>query len=243
MDGVALGIGYDLHLHMARPLQEFLHQHMLVAEGALGLALRARQRIGEFGGAVDPAHALAAAASRRLDQHWIADLVGRLAQGFLVLGIAVIARQNRNFRLVHRRLGRALRAHGADGAGRRADKGDAVLAAGHGEGGVLRQEAVTGMDRIDARAVRRVHQGVDVEIALRGGRRAEPHGFIRRLHMQGIAVGIGIDGHRADAHLPRRADDPAGDLAAIGDQDFPERGHGFSPALRANSACAFRGRR
>jgi hypothetical protein len=42
--------------------------------------------------------------------------------------------------------------------------------------------------------------------------------------MQRVIIGIGIDGDRLDAHLPRGLDDAAGDFAAIGDQDFGEHG-------------------
>ena len=37
-----------------------------------------------------------------------------------------------------------------------------------------------------------------------------------------VAIGVGIDGDRADAQPPRGRDDPAGDLAAVGDQDLGE---------------------
>src|SRR6185369_3941421 len=48
------------------------------------------------------------------------------------------------------------------------------------------------------------------------------HRLIRFAHMQGIGIGVGIDRHRLDPHRARRADDPAGDLAAIGNQDLLE---------------------
>ena len=63
---------------------------------------------------------------------------------------------------------------------------------------------------------------VDEEIGLRGGRRADGNGLVRHLHMQGVAVGFRIDRDRLDAELARGLDDPAGDLAAVGDQDFLE---------------------
>ena len=48
----------------------------------------------------------------------------------------------------------------------------------------------------------------------------------------GIAVGIGVHGHRLDAHLAGRLDDAAGDLAAVGDQDLVEHGCShFSPSF------------
>ena len=34
-----------------------------------------------------------------------------------------------------------------------------------------------------------------------------------------LGVGVGIDGDGADAHLARGADDPARDLAAVGDEE------------------------
>ncbi len=42
------------------------------------------------------------------------------------------------------------------------------------------------------------------------------------LDMQRVAVGLGIDRDRLDAHRSRGADDPAGDLAPVGDQDTLE---------------------
>jgi len=48
------------------------------------------------------------------------------------------------------------------------------------------------------------------------------HGLVGLAHMQGVAVGVGIDGDGGDAELFRRPDDAAGDLAAIGDEDLLE---------------------
>ena len=44
-------------------------------------------------------------------------------------------------------------------------------------------------------------------------------GDVRRL-----LVGLGVDGDGADAEPLARADDPAGDLAAVGDEDLLEHG-------------------
>jgi hypothetical protein len=40
--------------------------------------------------------------------------------------------------------------------------------------------------------------------------------------VQRAAIGLGVDGHAADAHLVQRGGDTAGDLAAVGDQDLLE---------------------
>jgi hypothetical protein len=42
--------------------------------------------------------------------------------------------------------------------------------------------------------------------------------------MERLAVGFGEDGDGPDAELAARPDDPDGDLAAIRDEDLPERG-------------------
>ena len=42
--------------------------------------------------------------------------------------------------------------------------------------------------------------------------------------MERVAVGLGIDGDRLDPHPAGGLDDPAGDLAAIGDQNSFEHG-------------------
>ena len=96
------------------------------------------QRGIELGVLVDAAHALAAAARHRLDQHRVADLVGLLLEEFRVLQLAVIAGHHRHAGLLHQRLGLILQAHGADRGRRRPDEHDAGGRAGFGELRVLR---------------------------------------------------------------------------------------------------------
>ena len=173
----------------------------------------------EIGVAVDPAHALAAAARHRLDQHRIADLVGLLLEELRVLPLAVIAGHDRHARLLHQRLGAVLQPHGADRGGRRTDEHDAGGRAGFGELGALGEEAVAGMDALRAGAPRDLDDLLDRQIAFAAGggpiRCASSHGA----HMQRAGVGLRIDRDHAQAELPRGARDAAGDLAAIGNQD------------------------
>jgi hypothetical protein len=58
---------------------------------------------------------------------------------------------------------------------------------------------------------------VQIGFARRG--RADQRRLIGLAHMQGRGVGLGIDGEGADPHAFGGAEHPAGDLAAIGDQD------------------------
>ena len=90
------------------------------------------------------------------------------------------------------------------------------------EGRLLRQKAVAGMHRLGAGFAAGLDDPLDAQIALGRRRRADRHRLVGLAHMQRLGIGIGIDRDGRDPHPPRRSDDPAGDLAAIGDQDFVE---------------------
>ena len=66
------------------------------------------------------------------------------------------------------------------------------------------------------------------------------HRLVGHRDMARAAVGVGKDRDRLDAEPPRRLDDPAGDLAAIGDQDLGEHqtAH-FGLRLSRNAPHAF----
>ena len=76
-------------------------------------------------------------------------------------------------RLLHQLLGRVLQAHGADGAGGRADEGEPGLGDGLGEVRVLGQEAVAGVDRARAGRLGGGEDAVGTEVALRDRGRAD----------------------------------------------------------------------
>ena len=59
-----------------------------------------------------------------------------------------------------------------------------------------------------------------VEIARAGRRRTYPKSLVGKRHMHRRAICVRIDGGACNAKPPDCPDNPAGDLAAIGDQDF-----------------------
>ncbi len=75
------------------------------------------------------------------------------------------------------------------------------------------------MDRLRLAAARHVENLVDVEIGLAGRGRADVVGVIGFADVQGLAVHVGEDGDRLDAHLAAGANDAHRNFAAIGDQD------------------------
>ncbi len=100
-----MAVADDLHLDVARVLDEFFDQHAVVAKRRLGLTLGADDRRREFGCRVNDAHAAPAATGGGFHQHRETDLVGGLGQRRLVLGLAVIAGHQRHAGLFHQRLG------------------------------------------------------------------------------------------------------------------------------------------
>ena len=70
---VAAVVPEHLHLHVARPVDVFFEQQGSVPEGLLRLARPGLKSPGEVRWLLDPAHALAAAAGRRLHQHRVTE--------------------------------------------------------------------------------------------------------------------------------------------------------------------------
>ena len=220
VDASAVAVSEHLHFDMAGRGDIFLDHDPPVAERGLGLADSAFERGVEFDMRVDPPHAAPAPARDRLDEHRIADLIGLFAQEFRGLVVAVIAGHDRHAGALHQRLGRAFEAHRPHRLGRRPDEDDFGLAAGFGEAGVLGQKAVAWMQALRADFLRKRDDGVLIEIAV--GALANLVRFVGEPGKQGPAVGGRVHGDRADSHCPRGPNDPAGDLAAIGDEDVGE---------------------
>jgi hypothetical protein len=81
------------------------------------------------------------------------------------------------------------------------------------------------MDRLRPRRFRGRDNFVGVEITVRRSGVSKRHGFIRLLNVKRVRVDVRVDGDRFDAEASQGADNPTGDRAAIGDENFGER-HG-----------------
>ena len=137
IDGVAVRVGKDLDLDMARAGGVLLDQHRIVAETRCGFASARGEHGREFAGFSHDAHTLAATARTGLDQHRKADPVCLARQqGIVLIGI-VITRNQRHAGLRHQALRFGLQAHGGDGRGRWSDKDQSGVVTGLGKGGVL----------------------------------------------------------------------------------------------------------
>ena len=235
MNDIAMLVAEHLDLDMARLLDIFLDEHAIVAEARLGLAPGRRVSLGDLLGAIGDAHALAAAAGRGLDHDRKADLLGDLDRLLGVLDHAEMAGHGRDLGLGGELLRLDLVAHGLDGLDVRPDEHDAGLLERARKGSVLGEKPVARMNGLRAGRLGRGHDLGDIEIGLRGLRRADGYGLIGHLHVQRVAVGLGIDGHGLDAEPARGPDDAAGDFAPIGDEKLGEHALRRPPTVRALS--------
>ena len=150
VDDVAVAVAEDLHLDVARLLDVLLEVDAAVLERGLGF-LAGRLEAGLQADVVaGNAHAAAAAARRRLDEDGIAH---RRGPGQSACSSSVdqplAAGHDGNAGLLGQLAGLVLVAQPLHGFLRRADELDLAVAADLGEVGVLGEEAVAGMDRLD----------------------------------------------------------------------------------------------
>ncbi len=118
-----------------------------------------------------------------------------------------------------------LRPHQLDRVGRRPDPRQPRLLDQPREGGVLGEESVAGVNRLRARAQRRLDEHVAAEVALRGRSGADEVRLVGGAHVRAPPVGLRVDGHATDPELAQRAEDADRDLAAVGHQHLRERRH------------------
>ncbi len=119
----------------------------------------------------------------------------------------------------HRALCRDLVAHGRNRGRGRTDEDQPRLFYSVGEGSVLGQKTVTGMNGARTGEMCCQKDGILIEIALGGTRRADAEKAVCGLAVRRFPVGLGADGDRLQAELAAGALDPDCDLATIGDQN------------------------
>src|SRR5664280_139804 len=235
VDGVPETVYRHLDLDVAVVLEELLQVERVVAKAGHGLGAADLECGFQLARRAHEAHALAAAAGRRLDQDRIAnprrlfERVGLVAQ--------------------HARAGDRGQAVGGEDAtrgllrcealkhfGRGTDECQAVGPDDLGEALVLRQETVAGVDGVAAGDDRGGNDCGRGEVAALGVGRPDADGLVGQLSGQAFAIGLAVGDDGADAESPAGAQDPQRDLAAVGNQDLAE--HQAFPATATASGPA-----
>ena len=239
VDDVALGIAQDLELDVARVLDEFLDVNPAVAERLLRLAAGGVVALDEGDIAVRGAHALAAAAGHGLDHDRVADLLGDLQ--CLLLGVDDVLGAGGDWHagLAGQLAAQRLVLEGVHRGRFRPDKADVAALANIGEVGVLGEEPVAGMDGVDVLHLGGGDDAVDPQVAFAAGGSADADRVVGHLGVHRVCVRLRVDGDGADVQLPAGADDPDGDLPAIGYQYFLK--HSVGPGWRSCCDASSRG--
>ena len=178
MNNPPLVVAENLHLDVARAVDQALDVEGAVAEGRRGFAPRGLNGVVHLGREVDAAHAFAAAAGRCLDQDRQADAVDGAAQPFVGLILGRLARHDRNAGRRHQPARLDLRAHARDDGRRRSDEHEWRALAGVGQGRVLGEKTVARVQRVGARGPRRGDEIRNRQIAFGGRGRADAHRLV-----------------------------------------------------------------
>ena len=88
------------------------------------------------------------------------------------------------------------------------------------EASVFAKEAIAGVDGVGVGDFGGADDGGNVEIAATTPSGADTDGLVGETHMEAVAVGLGVDGHRLDAEFFAGADNAEGDFSPVGDEDL-----------------------
>ncbi|MNK93454.1 hypothetical protein D3C87_1136150 [compost metagenome] len=235
-------VGEHLDFHVTRFEQVLLHQHPRVAERRLRFTLGRGQGFGQLADVLDHFHAFATATRGGFEQHRVADAFAGGAEGFQVLGFAVITGHQWHASGFHQGFGGGLAAHGVDGRGGRAEEYQAGVFDGAGEPGVLRQKAIAGVNRLGAAGLGGGDQFVDLQIAVGGFAATEVDPNVGFADVAGVTVGGAVHGHGGQAQGLGGAHHPASDFATVGHQQGGEDRCAHQRGSLVDSACQLGGR-
>ena len=223
VDRIAVRVGEQLDLDVPRPLDVTLDEDAVVAEGGGRLPRRELEALPRLRPVPRDTHALAATARRCLDHDGVAHLRRDLDGLVGVAQHAEEAGDGVDACLRRELLRLDLVAHRADRVAARSDEGHTLGLNGFGKGGVLREEAVAGMDGLRAGGADHRDDPIHPEVRVGRRRLADAYRLVGHRHVRCTGVRLRVDGNRLDAKPLRGAHDAARNLAAVGDEQRVEQ--------------------
>ena len=219
---LAIFIRHHLNFDVARTLDKFLEIDIAILEGSRGFSRGRFQSMPQFLFRVHDAHAAAAAARRSFNDHRKTYLARPLDRVRFGLHRLWTAGKNRNSRGLHGAAGFNFLSHQPNDFRARTDEFDVAGFANLREVSGFSQKPVAGMNSVHIKNLGGANNRGNVQITL--GRRcgADAGSLVSETHVKRVAIHVAVHGDRADAHLFAGPDDSAGNLAAIGNQDFAE---------------------
>src|SRR5579883_1503857 len=217
-----MGIAEDLNLNVAWLIDILLDVDVTIVESRRCLGLRHHHLLREIVHIVNDTHTTASTASHGFDDDRKPNRFGNLTRLINILYNAIGAADNGHTCFTHRVLSAGLIPHGLDHIRFGADEDETGSVADIRELGILRQEAISRMDRLCIRKMRRTYDARNIKVTLSTGSGADTDRFIGKTNVKRMAVSFGINGDGLHAHFATRTNNTKGDLAAIGYEDFIE---------------------
>ena len=194
VDDLTVGIGQDLKFDVPGLLDVLLDINLAVAEGFFGFVAGDVVFFGEGDVVVRDAHAAATAAGDSFDDYRITDFAGDFNRFGFRIHRAIRARYDRYACFSDGVFGDRLITHHFDGFRFGADKLDVTRFALLGEFGVFGEKAVAGVDGVDVSDFGGADDAIGAKVAIGALGTADADRLIGQLHVQGLHVGLGIDG-------------------------------------------------
>ncbi len=218
MDDSTRPIPHHLNFDMARSLNVALGVDATVSEVALGFTHGGEGGSAQLIRRAHDAHALAAAARSGFDQKRELKRSGR-RQKSIKVRVKTDAGRQRDASFCREFTRADFIAHQLDDRRLRADKADPRVFYQRGKSGVLGEKPIAGMDTFGAGLLCRGNDSAAVQISRRGRRGRDFDGVIGIADVLRVAINVMKHSDTAQAKPAGRADYPAGDFAAIRDQD------------------------
>ena len=252
MEHRAVFIGQNLHFDVFGLADEFFEKDGSIAESAFCLGLRLIEQFFEVFGLTHDAHAATTTTKGRLDDQRKANLLRRSDRFLAITHRLIRAFEDRHLDPACHFACRRFIAHHVEDLRLRSDEDDPRVRTSLRKLGILRQEAVTGMNRIHALFLRQSHDAFDVQISSkRPFVLVQFVSLIRFEAMRAKAVLLRINAHRFQPKFCSRPHHADGDFRAVRDHQFFDvadrgwggwfLGHGWGWEMRAHSLAKSRG--
>src|SRR5664280_1307201 len=217
-DGAVL-VAEHLHLNVSWSYDEALQKEIVVTERGKRLTTRTRERLTEIVRSLDTSHTLPATARGGLDEHRETDFHRCSTQIAVRHSRFDSTGHHRNARRGDMELRLDLVPHERNRSRARPNERDAALRTGTRESRVLREKAVTGMDRVGSAGDAGVKNPFDIEVTLVWCRRSEIQRLVGVEYVSRTAVGVAVHRDRLNTEALERANDTNGNLPAIRNED------------------------
>ena len=225
-----LAVAQHLNFNVPRLQHQSLHIHALDAKSGARLRGATRIGFGQIVGFEDRAHAPPAAAANGFDHDACALLRGKEGLHFFQRHCMVQARHEWHFASQGQLSGAGFVAKELQVGRVRSNEHQSRRSASLRKICAFAQKTIARVNRVTPLGLRDVDDFGHVQIRA-GACPLQAEGLASQLHMQGLTIVQGVNGHAVNVHVVCGADQANCNFAPVGDQNFLE--HGFYPCAHS----------